>query len=205
MDCVNDLMGKLCEALFAWIDSTAASLPKYKDVLLLHNYGFFMETMGNRRTVGTVFDKYVSLAIVNKASAEERYVSWMISYEFPTMSSLADRIASIRGRVQNDELALYVPRYSVIVTLCKPLLYRLMLLFCCRKDVVKVFKDIDGKVLGASLVLMRKRLEKHCGATQEGKVITVACNPVVYTAELSFVLCLFMSAVVTLVVVCMNL
>ena len=43
--------------------------------------------------------------------AKDRYVSWMIAYEFPSFAALTDRMRNVGSRVGKTELALFVRRY----------------------------------------------------------------------------------------------
>ena len=98
----------LCDYLLKWLEKVAQANNKYYDVILIYNLGYFVESMGMRGL--RVVNKYVGSCMEKKAEAEKRYVSWMISYECPGMATLSDRISGVSGRVNKEELALYVSR-----------------------------------------------------------------------------------------------
>lgn len=151
LDYISNMYCKLCEALLAWLDTVADANVKYFDVILIHNLGYFVDTMGLRGVRS--LNKYVSSSMLKRAEAESRYINWMIAYECPGMSNLADRINGVSGRVNKEELGLYVPR----------------------KEVTAVFKELTPKALEANIISMKKRLEKHCGSS-EGKEMHLASN-----------------------------
>ena len=72
-------------------------------------------------------------------TAQQEYIIWMISYEFPGIGLLIDRMNSVGARVSKNELALFV----------------------WRQDVVKLAKDLEPKTMENSILNMRKRLRKH--------------------------------------------
>jgi hypothetical protein len=133
---------KLCEALLHYLTVVAEANTKYTDSILIHNYAYFVEAMGSRGVRS--INKFVSICALQRVEAETRYINWMISYECPGMSNLFDRIGGVSGRVNKEELGLYVPR----------------------KEVMAVFKDLNAKTFQANIVNMRKRLEKHCGTVE---------------------------------------
>lgn len=126
----------------AYLTAVTEANPKHTDVILIHNYAFFVETMGNRGVRS--LNKYVSVCALQRVEAETRYINWMISYECPGMSNLFDRIGGVSGRVNKEELGLYVPR----------------------KEVVAVFKDLNAKSFHSNIVNMYKRLAKHCSSNE---------------------------------------
>ena len=103
---------ELCDYLLKWLDSVAGANEKYYDVILIHNLGYFVDTMGLRGI--RAINKYVGVALEKRAEAEGRYVNWMISYECPGMSSLSDRISSVSGRVNKEELGISIYTASSI-------------------------------------------------------------------------------------------
>ena len=78
LEYVSNMYGRLCEALLTWLDTVADANTKYFDVILIHNLGFFVDTMG-LRGVRSV-NKYVSSSMLKRAEAESRYINWMIAY-----------------------------------------------------------------------------------------------------------------------------
>lgn len=68
-----------------------------------------------------------------------KYVNWMVSYEFPSLSALASRMDGVGSRVHEDEMSMFVRR----------------------KDVLNVIKELELKTLEVAISNMRKRLEKH--------------------------------------------
>lgn len=108
MDYVSEAYSRLCEALLKWLNTVAEANSKYYDITLIHNLGYFVESMGQRGI--PAINRYVSLSMLQRTEAEARYVSWMVSYECPGLCGLTDRINNVVGRVSAEELALYVPR-----------------------------------------------------------------------------------------------
>lgn len=142
MECVNQLFFKLAKDLFKWIAQVASSNEKYAEVVKMHNFGFFEETVGPLNI--PFLQKFVTYAAQQRKEAEAKYIQWMISYEFPELSALAARMEGVGARVKPEELALYVRR----------------------KDVLHVIQLLDAKKVDAGVASMRGRLEKHCDASE---------------------------------------
>lgn len=142
MECINQVFFRLAKELFKWVTSVADSNDKYRDVVKMHNFGFFEETVG---PLGIPFlARFVTYAGQQRAEAETKYVQWMVSYEFPELAALASRMEGVGARVKPEELALYVRR----------------------KDVLHVISMLDAKKVDAGVASMRSRLEKHCDASE---------------------------------------
>ena len=143
MECVNQVFYRLAKDLFKWVTGVADSNEKYREVVKMHNFGFFEETVGPLNI--PFLQKFVSFASQQRKEAEAKYVQWMIAYEFPELSALASRMDGVGARVKPEELALYVRR----------------------KDVQHVISLLDAKKVEAGIVSMRGRLEKHCDASEQ--------------------------------------
>lgn len=142
MECVNQVFFRLAKELFRWVTAVADSNEKYREVVKMHNFGFFEESVG---PLGIPFlQKFVTYASQQRSEAEAKYVQWMISYEFPELAALANRMEGVGARVKPEELALYVRR----------------------KDVLNVIALLDAKKVEAGVVSLRGRLEKHCDASE---------------------------------------
>jgi hypothetical protein len=61
-------------------------------------------------------EKFGLYAAQQVRDAEKRYVQWMIAYEFPALSNLATRVEGVGGRVNEEELSLYIRRYMFVCT-----------------------------------------------------------------------------------------
>jgi len=143
MDSINQLFYRLAKEIFHWLTAIADSNEKYKEIVKMHNYSFFEDTIGAMNI--PFLEKFVTYAGQQRREAESKYTQWMITYEFPELSSLATRMEGVGTRVKIEELALYVRR----------------------KDVLSVVALLDQKKLEAGITTMRSRLEKHCDAQDE--------------------------------------
>ena len=123
MRCVDQLVGVLARCTVDWVIALAAQNEKYTDVVLIQNFGFLSASWrvllsqssgvaGLGGGVAGVGDLAGYLAVVEQGlqEAEARYVTWMVQYEFPTLSSVTKRMEGMGDRVRGEELALYVRR-----------------------------------------------------------------------------------------------
>ena len=139
MDQAYQLVGK---ELLLWLQGVAAQNDKYADVVLIQNLHFFTAALRGRRVNAL-------LRIARQASqqcedAQTRYVNWMVSYEFPSLFALQEKMRGVGQRATQGEMGLYVRR----------------------DDVTKALLKLDARSVEASVGTMRKRLEKHFGRAE---------------------------------------
>ena len=130
----------------------AALNDKYADIFKLQNLAFFVDALSPLQATLPSLKKFIQYANTQRNEVEAKYILWMVTYEFPSLSDLATRLEGIGNRVREEELALYVRR----------------------KDVLTVVKELDQKKLDASVSSLRKRLDKHCDSSDE-KVGRITC------------------------------
>ena len=88
---------------------------------------------------------FLVFASDERDAAEERYIRWMIQYEFSALSSIYSRMEGLGERVKMEELALYVRR----------------------KDVIVVVNELDAKKMENGISNMRHRMKKHVSNDSE--------------------------------------
>jgi hypothetical protein len=93
-----------------WMQSVAIKNDKYCDVILIHNLEYLVESLTIRSEV-TALSQLCVEAQQEKEAAEQRYIKWMIAYEFPKYAGLAERITDLGRRATADQLGLYIRRY----------------------------------------------------------------------------------------------
>ena len=77
-------------------------------------------------------------------NGQQNYIIWTIGYEFPGVSLLIDRMNNVGGRINKNELALFVRR----------------------QDVIKLSKDLEPKFFEVSISKIKKRLKKHFNSVE---------------------------------------
>jgi hypothetical protein len=82
---------------------------------------------------------FLNYSLQQVSECSQRYLHWMIEYEFSSLSALATRLEGVGSRVSDEELSLYIRR----------------------KDVLNVIKELESKTLETMVVNLKKRLEKH--------------------------------------------
>jgi hypothetical protein len=93
----------------AWLQLIAAQNEKYRNVVLIQNLEFLVESLSIRDEV-SVLKRLSSQASELKAEAERRYIEWMVAYEFPSYTQLADRVKELGKRATPEEMGLYIRR-----------------------------------------------------------------------------------------------
>lgn len=127
----------IAKELFAYITTFAKQNEKYIDKIKIVNYGYFLHTIKPRKI--NVLDSYIINATIQYEESTQRYLNWMVSYEFPALANLAIRLDSIGKRVNEEELSLYIRR----------------------KDILNVIKELEMKTLETKVIILKKRLQKH--------------------------------------------
>lgn len=122
----------------SWLQIVASQNEKYRNVVLIQNLEFLVECLSVRSDV-KILRRLSIQANELKSEAERRYIEWMVSYEFPSYTQLADRIKELGKRATTDEIGLYVRR----------------------EDVSRAVSRMDKKTLELSIGNLKKRLEKH--------------------------------------------
>jgi len=117
---------------------------KYADVVRYQNYMFLLKSLQCRSISSTIATKGLKACEERKTSAENRYLDWMLGYEFPKQSDLAGRMSGLVRRVGREELGLYI----------------------LRQDVASVCKLLEARHLEPAVLSLRKRLDKHLGGPQ---------------------------------------
>lgn len=109
---MEQLLSSIAQAMMVWIVGLANQNDKYKEVVLIQNLNFLAAASQTFPTVAAVqcLASFVAIVEQGRLEAEERYVTWMVAYEFPTLSLLTKRMAGISARVRGEELALYIRR-----------------------------------------------------------------------------------------------
>ena len=98
----------LSKELFSWISVFASQNDKYADVIKLQNFYYFEHSLKDLSTPS--ISKFAKFAAQQREEAEARYILWMVTYEFPSLSDLATRMEGVGSRVREEELALYIRR-----------------------------------------------------------------------------------------------
>jgi len=134
---VDNLFTRIAKELFAFISAAAKQNEKYTDKLRLVNFGYFIHSVKPRKVA--VLGPFLVGASSQYDDALSKYQNWMVTYEFPSLASLALRLDGIGKRVNDEELSLYIRR----------------------KDITNVIKELEMKSLEQKVGTLRKRLEKH--------------------------------------------
>ena len=93
----------------SWLQMIASQNEKYRNVVLIQNLEFLIESLSVRDDV-TVLKRLSMQAIELKSEAERRYIEWMIAYEFSSYTQLADRVKELGKRATPEEMGLYIRR-----------------------------------------------------------------------------------------------
>lgn len=128
---------RIAKELFVFISATAKQSDKYIDKVRLVNFGYFVHSLKPRKVA--VLDPFLASASSQYDDALSKYQNWMVTYEFPSLASLAARLDGIGKRVNDEELSLYIRR----------------------KDITNVIKELEMKTLEQKVGALRRRLEKH--------------------------------------------
>jgi hypothetical protein len=110
--CVENMLTSLCQTVFEWVAEASFIDEKRTDVVCIRNFAF-LHTSLSEINIGYL-SEFTSTALREWSVAEIRYVDWMISYEFPFVSTVSKRMEEINDRVSDDELTLYIRRYAVL-------------------------------------------------------------------------------------------
>ena len=143
IDCVEQMLVVLAKELLNWLNDMAQQNDKYANIFKLQNLKYFIDFLTPLQSSIMSLKKFINYSTIQKLEIESKYVLWMVTYEFPSLSDLAIRMEGIGGRVREEELSLYIRR----------------------KDVLTVVKELDAKKLDLSVSELRKRLQKHCDST----------------------------------------
>lgn len=152
IDAVDKMIATIAKELFSWLHTISQQNEKYADIFKLQNYAFFEETLVNAQETFTSLKAFIDDAVEGRIENENKYILWMVTYEFPSLANLANRLEGVGRRVREEELALYIRR----------------------KDVLNVVRDLDIKKLESSVSTMRKRLEKHCDSSEDSELQLVS-------------------------------
>lgn len=136
-DCVDELLMKVCKELFQWLTTIAMQNDKYGDKIKITNLTYFVQMVPPLQV--DILESFVANAQHQRAEAMQRYINWMVQYEFPALSALAVRLDGVGKKVNEEELSLYIRR----------------------KDVLNVVKELELKTLETMVSTMYKRLIKH--------------------------------------------
>jgi len=138
---VEEMIQKLVKEVFDYIYKIASLNEKYSDVVKIHNFTFFVESM--KQLDLPFLDTYMTTASRERMESGEKYIKWMVAYEFANLADLVTRMEGVGSRVREEELGLYVRR----------------------KDVQVVAKELDQhKFVDNGIKNMKKRLQKHFNA-----------------------------------------
>lgn len=137
MDVVDEVYHKLAKELFLWLASVAKSNEKYADKVKITNHRYFQLSVGQLNI--PTLQPFVAHAAQQFQESTQRYLQWMVEYEFSSLSLLAVRLDGVGGKVNDEELSLYIRR----------------------KDVLNVIKELEGKSLDSIVLNLNKRFEKH--------------------------------------------
>ena len=158
LPCVDELIFSLSREVLHWTTTVSEQNSKYKDIVLIHNFSYFTATIesfindksswggstGVHMTLRNL-QPFLVFASDERDAAEERYIRWMIQYEFSALSSIYSRMEGLGERVKMEELALYVRR----------------------KDVIVVVNELDAKKMENGISNMRHRMKKHVSNDSE--------------------------------------
>jgi len=166
---VDGFYREFLKGVLDWTQSIIDSNPKYGDVSRISNLSYLVEALDIRgvrpqttshssgkksgndlgpsfdvevlcsRSIPPSVDTFLTEIQAILLEAQQNYILWMISYEFPGISLLIERLNNAGSRVSKNELALFVRR----------------------QDVVKIAKDLDPKALLQNIFSLRRRLHKH--------------------------------------------
>ena len=142
--CFEQLSSSLLES----IESVAQINSKYSDVVRITNLCYLerhlkpieVSIANPSNTCSTdVVQKFLLNCKKLSTTATERYIGWMIGYEFPSLASLTDRLISVSKRIRNEEITLYIRRHDVYI----------------------VVEEFDQRRVENGVKEVRKRIEKH--------------------------------------------
>lgn len=132
--------------MISWLNTVTKQSEKYADKMKIINYLFFhisMTSLMNQHhhlaITLNILQPFLNYSLQQVSECSQRYLHWMIEYEFASLSALATRLDGVGSRVNDEELSLYIRR----------------------KDVLNVIKEMESKTLETMVVNLKKRLEKH--------------------------------------------
>lgn len=101
----------LTEALFNWLEKSAAYDPKYTDVSLLENYHYFSTILASSNI--PCLKQYVDKARSRKRKRRKKYVRWSLAYELPQVISVMDRLEENLNNHESEEVHVYIRKTEV--------------------------------------------------------------------------------------------
>jgi len=84
------MIQKLVKEVFDYIYRIASLNEKYSDIVKIHNFTFFVESM--KQLDLPFLDTYMTTGSRERMESGERYVKWMVSYEFEHLADLVTRM-----------------------------------------------------------------------------------------------------------------
>lgn len=166
---VDEFYREFLKGVLDWFQSIIDTNTKYGDVVRISNLSYLVEALDIRgvrpqttthnaeknaqnvldlsfdvevlcsRSIPPSVDAFITNIQLILVEAQQNYILWMISYEFPGISLLIERLNNAGSRVNKHELALFVRR----------------------QDVVRISKDLEPKVMIQNILALRRRLRKH--------------------------------------------
>ena len=157
LDSVSILCYNICLTLFQSIETIAGGNAKYKDMVLLHNYGFIEDALSSLVNIHNTLSEsaeedvhgqlhclapFVIFASKQRCASEARYIAWMIEYEFPALYNMSLKMEGLGESIKLEELALYVRR----------------------TDITTLVSSLTVKFWENGIITLKTRLEKHMGS-----------------------------------------
>lgn len=84
------MIQKLTKEVFDYIYRIASLNEKYSDIVKIHNFTFFVESM--KQLDLPFLDTFMTTASRERMESGEKYVKWMVSYEFEHLADLVTRM-----------------------------------------------------------------------------------------------------------------
>jgi hypothetical protein len=117
VDTANASLQKLCLSLMSWLERISQRDPKYADVVRLENLHFFATTVGLRQqrmgAAGSALAPYVKDAQAQFEACTQRYLCWMIDYQFPSLTAFFQRLEDLITKVGPADVHIHVAKVNL--------------------------------------------------------------------------------------------
>eukprot|EP00164_Ancoracysta_twista_P006085 GFYU01008397.1.p1 GENE.GFYU01008397.1~~GFYU01008397.1.p1 ORF type:complete len:795 (-),score=163.99 GFYU01008397.1:355-2739(-) len=108
-DVIDSAYRKLIVCMFNWLERLGQATPKYADLSTIENMNHFYKQLQDQNSV--VIQEYVWQAHDDCKNATQRYLRWMLQYQFPQIVSFFGGVHEMLSKFQPDEIQ-YQHSYS---------------------------------------------------------------------------------------------
>lgn len=154
-DYVDSFYKQLINGLLDWAEEIIAINKKYADIVKILNYTFLLESLRARgivysgitdtenrnetRRMPPSVNSFLRTLVIHSQQSFRGYTAWMVSYEFPNVSYIIERMNHLGSRANDRELTLFMRRQNII----------------------DLSKSLSSKCVEVSIYAMYNRLKKH--------------------------------------------